>query len=574
MNNLGRIALAAVSAMIMGLAATSTASADQQQHYASWSVGGAAWGIAFDRGGDIHVATLGSSASVERWAAIDDPADENEVGYRFVSSFPLSGNSAGWRDVEVGPTGDIYVANIYDDQVSRYGADGSPLGSWGSSGNGNGQFDSLISLAVAPNGNIYALDMNGGRVQYFTPDGTFLGVFPVSGSGLTVGLDIGPGGRVFLIDLSANQVLVYTATGTLVTQFGDTGPGTLTAPRDVDVGDDGRVYVVNATGTPVHVFNPDGSFSHELGVRGSGPGQTQGSSSLSADRAGNVAIADAADAEVDLFALSPRVIGGSERDFGYSFVGSPSATQQVLMQNTNYILPMWVGSASLDNGTDFSLPAANLECSMVFLLPGHVCAVGVRFDPLTIGAKSDTLNLDYGWREVDLTGTGVESPTGPTGPTGGTGPTGPTGDPGPTGDDGPSGPSGPTGPSGPSGATGPTGPQGPAGTGATPQIRKVANVVRVGARPVAMVRVRCPRVACTVVNRQGKVRARGLIRSARVAGPNRIAANQTAVFRVTVPRPVLNRLTRRKSGSANVFLAVRSNGANSELRNMRLGLRR
>ena len=53
-----------------------------------------------------------------------------------------------------------------------------------------------------------------------------------------------------------------------------------------------------------------------------------------------------------VFAFAPRVIGGTDRNFGSVFLGDPIGTQLVLMQNDNYVLPMYVGSASLDTGTD------------------------------------------------------------------------------------------------------------------------------------------------------------------------------------------------------------------------------
>jgi hypothetical protein len=62
--------------------------------------------------------------------------------------------------------------------------------------------------------------------------------------------------------------------------------------------------------------------------------------------------------------------------------------------------------------------------------------------------------------------------------------------------------------------------------------------------------------------------------AARVSGPNRIKAGKSSVFRVTVPAAIRNRLTAKRSGTANVYLAVKSDKGNSERRNLRLGLRR
>jgi hypothetical protein len=89
-----------------------------------------------------------------------------------------------------------------------------------------------------------------------------------------------------------------------------------------------------------------------------------------------------------------------------------------------------------------------------------------------------------------------------------------------------------------------------------------------------MVKVTCPKVACTVQQRQGKARSRGKVLDANVQGPNRIGANKAAIFKLTVPAAIRNRLSGQRSGTANVYLAVKSDKGNFERRNLRLGLRR
>ena len=403
----------------------------------------------------------------------------------------------------------------------------------------------------------------------------------------TSGIDVGDDGRVLVTATASDTVRIFEPNGNMITTI-NSG---FVSPTDVDVGENGNFYVAHAGNTIQH-FNPAGSLIETIGGPGTSDGQFQSLDGLAADRAGNVWSTESTNGRVQLFAFAPRVIGGTVRNFGNVFLGNPIATQQVYMQNDNYVLPMYVGSASLDSGADFSLPSDYLECDDVFLLPGHVCSVGVDFYPSTTGTKTDTLNLDGGWREVDLSGNAVESPTGPTGPTGATGPTGstgatgstgstgstgatgPTGTTGATGFTGPTGATGSTGPTGLTGPTGPKGPTGPSGNTATPRVNRLAEVVRVGNRPVAVVKVRCPQAACTVSQRQGRARSRGRVAMTSVMGPSRIGAGKTARFRVTVPARIRNLLTRQRSGIVNVFLAVQADKGNAIKRNVRIGIRR
>jgi len=538
----------------------SVATADTHRRYASWAeTAGTPWAVAFDRGGDVYIAMTGTNASVRRYSVVANPSSDDERGFRLAATFPLSGTPGGWRDIEVGEDGDIFVANIYDDRITRHSPDGTVQGSWGSTGSGQGQFEGLCSIALGQNGNIFALDIDG-RLQEFTPDGTFEWEFD-TGISTACGLDVGPGGRVFVVDRDDDVVRVFATNGTLLGTIGESGEGELARPRDVDVGDNGRIYVSDTQNGPVRVFEADGTFSHDLGSLGSGQAQIEFPNGVSADRAGNLVVTDQVQREVDLFALSPRVIGGNERDFGSVFLGNPGGTQLIQMQNTNYLLPMWVGSASLQDGTDFTLPAANLECSSVILLPKDVCSVGVRFNPLSAGTKDDVLRLDYGWREVSLTGVGVEAQTGPTGPTGATGETGPTGE---------------TGSTGPTGATGPTGPAGKSGAGTAGISKLVNGPVRFvpGVRR-NVVKVTCPYAACSITGRRARIRIRDTVASLRVLGPGRIAAGGTARYGIRVPARIARMLRpNRRSGVMMVYIAAAVDKGGRASRNMRMAAMR
>ena len=94
---------------------------------------------------------------------------------------------------------------------------------WGSSGSGNGQFNSPHGVSVDSEGSVYVTDRGNNRVQKFTNTGGFLTKF---GSACTTqpcpkdgqfngpdGIGVGPGsgssGKVYVTDVGNNRVQVF-----------------------------------------------------------------------------------------------------------------------------------------------------------------------------------------------------------------------------------------------------------------------------------------------------------------------------------------------------------------------------
>ncbi len=78
-------------------------------------------------------------------------------------------------DIAVAPSGEIYVSDGYGNScVHRFTASGEYIASFGSPGNGPGQFRVPHSLRVARDGRVYVCDRENHRVQVFSPGGEFL----------------------------------------------------------------------------------------------------------------------------------------------------------------------------------------------------------------------------------------------------------------------------------------------------------------------------------------------------------------------------------------------------------------
>jgi Ca2+-binding RTX toxin-like protein len=103
---------------------------------------------------------------------------------------------------------------------------------------------------------------------------------------------------------------------------------------------------------------------------------------------------------------SAELVGTSPVAFGTLTVGTGPSTQAITIRNAGG--GFLTGSpATLASGVDFSITADG--CDTTVLGANGTCAVTVAFNPLTAGAKTDTLTIptDHGNVDVVLNGTGV-----------------------------------------------------------------------------------------------------------------------------------------------------------------------
>jgi len=76
--------------------------------------------------------------------------------------------------VAVGESGSIYLTQADDNRVLSINSRGRLLESWGTKGDGPGQFSSPSKIVAAPDGSIFVADIGNRRVEKFQPDGTFV----------------------------------------------------------------------------------------------------------------------------------------------------------------------------------------------------------------------------------------------------------------------------------------------------------------------------------------------------------------------------------------------------------------
>jgi len=208
------------------------------------------------------------------------------------------GQFSGAGSIALGPTGNLYVADGFNNRIQVFDADGNYLMQWGSAGTGNGQFNYPGGIAVDAQGIVYVCE-NGDRVQTFTSNGTFITKWGSTGTNdgqfkLPRGIAVDANSNVFVIEQTNQRVQKFTSAGVFVAKWGTfgSGNGQFNNPWGIAVDGSGNVYVPETNNNRVQKFTNSGAFILKWGSSGSGDGQFSNPRGIEVDAGGNVYVTE------------------------------------------------------------------------------------------------------------------------------------------------------------------------------------------------------------------------------------------------------------------------------------------
>jgi sugar lactone lactonase YvrE len=196
------------------------------------------------------------------------------------------------------------------------------------------KFSYLADSDVGPDGNLYVADAGDGHVKVIGRRGELLRAWDGVSSGSPGnyfrprGVDVAADGKVYISDDAGARLLVFDNQGRFLRSIGRKGSGEGTwnsGPWCIAVDSKGQVYASHDS-SKVTVFGPDGSYLRSLGGEASGDAQlglVQGLEVLSDDR---IAVLDYYGGQIKIFSsagafLTSFPIGGISARFAVSPAG-------------------------------------------------------------------------------------------------------------------------------------------------------------------------------------------------------------------------------------------------------------
>lgn len=162
----------------------------------------------------------------------------------------------------------LYVSDAVSRVIVVLDLDGRYINKIGSGGEGDGQFNLPVSVAIDSHGHLIVADAFGASVQIFDSEGKFLRKFGQRGDGagdfqLIKSVAVDSEDNIYVVDGRMHNISIFNPQGELllvlggyyaISGSGKLAPGGFSVPIGLDIDATDRIYVVDQLNARVQVF--------------------------------------------------------------------------------------------------------------------------------------------------------------------------------------------------------------------------------------------------------------------------------------------------------------------------------
>ena len=175
------------------------------------------------------------------------------------------------QDVAIDSSGKLYVTDTHNHRIQKFDSNGQFILKWGTFGSGHGQLAFPSRLAFDSNDILYVTEPDNGRVQKFDTNGQFVGTIAEGELSFPVGIDLDSNDNVYVAESgnvgNPSRVDKFTSSGQFITSWGSlgTGVGQFNQPKGLTLDANDDVYVADEFNNRIQKFDSDGNFITEFG---------------------------------------------------------------------------------------------------------------------------------------------------------------------------------------------------------------------------------------------------------------------------------------------------------------------
>ena len=170
------------------------------------------------------------------------------------------------QQLAVDSENNIYVTDHGNARIQIFDDQGNYISSWGSYGDGPGEFSQPSGIAVGHD-YIFVVDNKLNTVQKFDSLGNFIMQWGSFGNGndeftSPSGITVSENKFVYVVDTGNNRIQKFSFDGEYISSFGksDNREGSLNSPRDIAIDATGKLFVTDPGNKRINVYKDDGEF--------------------------------------------------------------------------------------------------------------------------------------------------------------------------------------------------------------------------------------------------------------------------------------------------------------------------
>jgi len=275
------------------------------------------------------------------------PPNYNEINGPKLT-FGSEGNGNGQfncpRGVTTDSNGNILVCDRNNHRIQIFDSKGNFISKFGSNGNENVQFDYLIGVAIDLNDNIFVCDMGNHRIQKFDSKGNFISKFGSKGNGncqsnSAVGIAINSKGNIIVSDQLNNRIQIFDSEGNFISTFGSKGNqnGQFYGPCGITINSKGYIIVSDQLNHRVQIFDSEGKFILKFGSSGNGNGQFAYPYGIAIDLNDNILVCDYSNHRIQIFDPNGTYITQLKANLPTFATINPKTQEVIVCGNDNKI---------------------------------------------------------------------------------------------------------------------------------------------------------------------------------------------------------------------------------------------
>ncbi|HET6457823.1 MAG TPA: 6-bladed beta-propeller, partial [Nitrosopumilaceae archaeon] len=322
-------------------------------------------GISIDSAGNVYVTDLGNRR-VEKF----------DFNGNFLDTWGTKGNGNGQFETPAGIAvhgNSVYVVDNAQNTIQKFDTAGKFVTQWGSKGSGDGQFLLPQGIATDPSGDVYVADTGNSRIAKFSPDGKF--ITSIGQSGLNDGQFLSPRGvsadsqgSIYVADSGNNRIEKFTQDGVFLKTFSASSGSNFKTPLGLSVDSSGNIYVTDTGNNQIVKINKDGNLLTAWGSQGTGPNFFDNPRDVTIDSAGNVYVVDGSNNRIQKF-------GSLSSPMSQTSTSVDNQTQQTQTQDTNQVQQNT--TPKISNPNDKTPPTITASADMTVQASGMLTSVSI-----------------------------------------------------------------------------------------------------------------------------------------------------------------------------------------------------